>query len=76
MENLANITNAQDVAAIWFLIVFGACMLFPLFGAIWNLGTRTGDRPAREISCGACTVAVGAHSYDERCAATRKGARS
>lgn len=34
MENLANITNAQDVAAIWFMIVFGVCLLAPLFKSV------------------------------------------
>ena len=25
------ITNAQNVAAVWFIIVFGVCLLAPLF---------------------------------------------
>ena len=25
------ITTAQDVAAIWFIVFFGACLLVPLF---------------------------------------------
>lgn len=25
------ITNAQDVAAVWFIVFFGACLLAPLF---------------------------------------------
>ena len=31
MENLANIETAQNVAAVWFIIWFGICMIVPLF---------------------------------------------
>jgi len=30
MENLEAITNVEHVAAIWFIVYFGACLLIPL----------------------------------------------
>ena len=43
--------------------------------AIWRIPRRSigGHVDTREefISCGACTVAIGAHSYDARCKLTR-----
>ena len=33
-----SIIVAQDVAAIWFTLVFGACLLIPVFKATWNMG--------------------------------------
>lgn len=34
--------NAQDIAAIWFIIVFGIALLSPVLGwtfkAVWNMG--------------------------------------
>lgn len=31
---MENITLAQDVAAIWFMLVFGTCLLAQVFGPL------------------------------------------
>ena len=28
--------NAQDIAAIWFMLVFGVCLIGPLFPKWWR----------------------------------------
>jgi hypothetical protein len=39
-----DIMEAQDVAAIWFTVYFGLCLLVPAFGwtckAVWNMGRK------------------------------------
>lgn len=36
MENIDNIVTAQNVAAIWFIVLFGVCLLAPLFPRFWK----------------------------------------
>jgi hypothetical protein len=44
---MENITNAQDIAAIWFIVFFGVALLAPVYGwtckKVWNLGRKNGD---------------------------------